>query len=236
MAKFIVVCGIRIAKDFAPETFGRLTSIGHAFMAGGKNSKQVFECVCGNVVVAFVSGVKQGNTTSCGCYQKEASSASNTKHGLSSHPIYGTWVCMISRCYDLNCAGYKDYGGRGITVCDRWRESFANFLSDMGERPKGWSIDRIDNNKGYCPENCRWATSVEQNNNTRRNRILSHDGKTQTMTQWAMELGFSVQAIYDRLRRGWSVERALSEPVNAECRRKATSNDRRRQKLHSLAS
>lgn len=216
MAKFIVVNGIRIASEFEAATHGRLAVIGPAFRIG-RHSKQVFECECGNVIVALVSNVISGNTTSCGCYRKKA----NTKHGNCNHHLYQTWSNMLERCCNPSAHNYHRYGGRGITVCDRWRDNFANFISDMGERPDGCTLDRIDNSKGYEPGNCKWATWVEQNNNTRRNRLLSHNGKTQTMTQWAREFGFEVHTIRDRLRLGWSVERALSEPVQVEYKRKA---------------
>lgn len=216
MAAFILIHGIRVAKDFTPETFGRLTAIGHAFMVG-RRSYQVFECNCGNAIVARVGDVKRGNTQSCGCYRKEVASertvARNTKHGLHKHELYGTWASIIQRCYDPKHQAYPNYGGRGITVCDRWRESFASFLSDMGERPGGCTVDRIDNSKGYEPNNCRWATAQEQHNNTRSNRLLTFNGKTQTVSQWERELGFPVRLIHNRLRLGWPVERALSKPA-----------------------
>ena len=128
---------------------------------------------------------------------------------------------MIARCCNRNARNYHLYGGRGVTVCERWRENFANFLRDMGERPKGCTLDRIDNSRGYEPSNCRWATYEEQANNTRSNRVLVFNGKTQTMTQWEREIGFPKRLIHDRLKRGWTVERALSEPVQEKYRKRA---------------
>jgi len=116
---------------------------------------------------------------------------------------------MLGRCHNPTDNSWARYGGRGIVVCERWRESFLNFAEDMGERPPSHSIDRIDNNGNYEPKNCRWATKKEQCNNTRSNRVLVLDGKAKTMTQWAEELGLSRETIRGRLRRGATVERAL---------------------------
>ena len=220
MAKFILVCGIRIATEFEAETHGRLRSIGPKFLVGDRG-KQVFECDCGEIVVAPVCGVKCGDNVSCGCYKKELTADRSIKHGLYEHPLYSTWEGMIGRCCNRNARSYHLYGGRGVTVCERWRENFANFLRDMGERPKGCTLDRIDNSRGYEPSNCRWATYEEQANNTRSNRVLVFNGKTQTMTQWERELGFPKNLICNRLCRGWTVERALSEPVQEKYRNRA---------------
>jgi hypothetical protein len=121
---------------------------------------------------------------------------------------------MIQRCTNSNYTYYKDYGGRGIKVCDRWLNSFEDFLADMREAPKGLSLDRIDNNGDYTPENCRWATIKEQCNNTRCNHLLTYNGKTQSISQWANELGTKWITLYKRINTyGWSVDRALSTPV-----------------------
>jgi hypothetical protein len=120
---------------------------------------------------------------------------------------------MVRRCYDANSASYDRYGANGIGVCDRWRESFENFLADMGERPDGATIDRIDNARGYEPGNCRWATTAEQARNRTDNHTLTFNGRTMVMTDWAAEIGISVFTLSDRLRRGWSVDRALTTPV-----------------------
>lgn len=119
---------------------------------------------------------------------------------------------MKKRCLNPGHRNFKDYGGRGITVCERWM-TFDNFLADMGERPDGLSLDRINNNAGYSSENCRWATLVEQNCNRRNNTWITYAGKTLTVTEWARELGMKKNALIERLRNGWTVERALSTPV-----------------------
>jgi hypothetical protein len=119
---------------------------------------------------------------------------------------------MKRRCENPRSHAYGDYGGRGIKVCDRWK-TFENFISDMGERPEGMTLERIDVNGNYTPENCRWATTLEQNGNRRTRRLLTLRGKTQSMTEWARETGIDVNVINARLRRGWSDEKTLTTPV-----------------------
>lgn len=133
---------------------------------------------------------------------------------------YKSWFAMKQRCSNPNYHQYMDYGGRGITVCPQWQE-FETFLADMGERPsRRHQLERIDNNKGYAPENVRWATTREQHRNTRANVFLSFNGKTQTLQDWAAEVGLSSVTIGDRIRRGWSAERALTVTPRAETARR----------------
>jgi hypothetical protein len=120
---------------------------------------------------------------------------------------------MKERCHNPTCHAYPLYGGRGITVCERWRNSFDAFLEDMGERPAGMSIDRIDNNKGYEPSNCRWATVIDQSNNRSTNRFLTIDGVSKTVTEWSRYVGKSNAVITERLKRGWSERDAVFEPL-----------------------
>jgi hypothetical protein len=126
---------------------------------------------------------------------------------------YSTWQGMKQRCYNPKCAQYKNYGGRGITVCDEWLNSFAAFVRDMGEKPEGFSIDRIDNDKGYSKENCRWATLEEQARNQRRSVYLEYDGKRMTMREWAVELGRHETTIHSRIRRGYPLELVLAKDI-----------------------
>ena len=118
---------------------------------------------------------------------------------------------MRGRCNNPTHQAWPNYGGRGITVCPEW-DDFAVFIKDMGERPDGLTLERIDNNQGYSPDNCKWATHKEQFSNTRTNHNLTFAGRTQTITQWQEELGFKKTLINNRIRRGWSVERALTTP------------------------
>lgn len=132
----------------------------------------------------------------------------NTRHGMSETPTYYVWVSMIQRCTNPRCVAYPDYGGRGIRVCEPWMD-FANFLADVGEKPERLSLDRIDNSRGYEPGNVRWATSVEQNNNTRWNRRVEHQGRVMTIAQWAKETGAPYHRIYEGLKRGRSMDEIL---------------------------
>ena len=121
---------------------------------------------------------------------------------------YQTWQAMKTRCLNPNSSSYKNYGDRNIKICDKWM-SFEGFFEDMGERPDGYSLDRIDNNKGYSRDNCRWATPAEQNRNTRQNKFLTKNGKTMCMRDWSNETGIPYPTIQDRVRRGWSDDRVL---------------------------
>lgn len=132
------------------------------------------------------------------------------------HPLYGVWKSMRERCNDKHSEGYHNYGGRGIRVCERWNnleDGFQNFILDMGDRPEGHSIDRIDNNGNYSPENCRWATQVQQSNNTRANVILDLDGISRTATEWAEISGVYPDVILWRFRKGWDVKKAIYKPT-----------------------
>ena len=127
--------------------------------------------------------------------------------------IKGIWRDMIRRCYDVRRKEYSRYGGRGIYVCQRWRESFSAFVQDMGERPEGQSIERVNNDLGYSADNCRWATPMEQANNMRANRLIEFQGETRTLAEWGRHLGVSADRIKQRLNKlGWSIEKALTMP------------------------
>jgi hypothetical protein len=139
-----------------------------------------------------------------------SNSCKNLRKKLESG-LLDTWLGIIQRCYCPKNHAYKWYGARGIQVCERWLNPLA-FLSDMGKRPPGTSLDRIDNDGHYSPSNCRWATKEEQNDNTRRTKLVTYNGKTQSIKYWAKEYDISPQRLSERLRRGWTTERALSTP------------------------
>ena len=186
------------------DKYGRLTAIRFDHK---RRSHQcwLFRCDCGNKKVIEVAKVKSGHTKSCGCLQQEKM----TTHGMTYSKEYNSWVGMKQRCLNKNHSSYKDYGGRGITICKRWLK-FENFFADMGEKPEGTSIDRIDNNGNYEPSNCKWATQKQQNNNMRRNHLLTYKNRTMTMSQWAKEMGINYKTLKTRIWRGWSAEKALN--------------------------
>jgi len=151
---------------------------------------------------------------SCGCIVR-VSSGLTTKYPAEFH----AWRNMIRRCTKRDCREFFWYGARGITVCDQWIGSFELFLSDVGPRPtKKHTLEREDNDQGYCPANCRWATRREQSSNTRRNHLVTYLGKTQTVTEWAHELGITPETLFRRLRVGWGQEKAMATPVDARFR------------------
>lgn len=169
---------------------------------GRVNRTVICKCDCGNVVVKRIYCITTGDTKSCGCLSKT--------HGKSGSREHIIWKSMIQRCANKNRQSYKDYGGRGISVCERWKK-FENFLSDMGIAPNGSTIDRIDNDGNYEPSNCRWATHKEQSSNKRCNVVISAYGKTKTAKEWAREIGISEFTIYARVKNGFVGENALSK-------------------------
>lgn len=158
------------------------------------------ECKCGGTVVVTSSNLKTGNTKSCGCW-----SHGKPRHGHTTHRSvsseYATWSSMKQRCLDVAHSAYASYGGRGISVCERWLV-FENFLADMGPRPSGRSLDRIDNDGNYEPSNCRWATAEQQCNNRRNNTRFDFNGKSLTLPQWSRELGIEYHTLKARRKRG----------------------------------
>lgn len=208
---------MRKIKDLVGQKFGLLT-------VTAKTDKRsagsvVWECICscGNIAYVRSGNLHSGHTVSCGCHKRETSSnvCSNifTKHGHGkaglANSTYITWLNMRDRCNNPNNDAYNNYGGRGISVCDEWND-FSNFLADMGERPKGVSIDRINVDLGYFKENCRWATSIEQNNNKRDIHKVCYMGETLTITQLAKRIGAKRKRLYYQLKKhDFNVEKAL---------------------------
>lgn len=193
------------------EVFGRLTIIGPAPKNPGDVHRRVFaRCECGEIRNIMFSLIVTGKTVSCGCYRRAARITHGHARKNRQNSTYACYRDMLTRCTNPNYKEYHLYGGRGINVCNRWRESYQNFLSDMGERPEGMTLERKDYNGDYAPENCRWASVIDQANNKRNNVILEYKGRTQTAAQWARELNISVWNIYSRKRLGWSDEKILT--------------------------
>lgn len=196
-------------KDLTDQVFGRLTATSPSHKTKRRQWHWNCICGCGASCIAASTNLGSGATKSCGCLNKEVATARATTHGRTGTPIYHTWVSMRDRCNNSNNKRYPAYGGRGITVCERW-SSFENFYEDMGERPKGKTLDRKDNNGNYEKDNCRWATKVEQSRNQRTNKMLSYKGKTQCLAAWCEELELPYNRTKLRLTRyNWSVEGAF---------------------------
>jgi hypothetical protein len=156
--------------EYTGVRFTRLQVLGPAESKTGR-SRWFVVCDCGQKLTVLGKSLASGNTKSCGCLNTDMFLSVVVKHGLRSHPLYGTWKTMIQRCTNPNTAAYANYGGRGITVCSRWKSSFQNFLSDMGDKPtKAHTLERANNNKGYTPGNCYWATRKQQAANKRPTR------------------------------------------------------------------
>ena len=181
--------------------FGRLSVLG---VGETKNGHRfwICRCECGNEKQVAHGALKRGSTNSCGCLRSEVTAARMTSHGHAGRNnksrIYKIWAGMVARCTIPTATGYEQYGGAGIAVCERWL-SFENFASDMGEPPAGYSIDRNESSKGYEPENCRWATRQEQNENRKSVRVIEFDGKSMNVTQWAEHLSVTKATLYEAL-------------------------------------
>ena len=178
------------------------------------------KCDCGKRVTKSSMNLTSGDTKSCGC--KTYTGVNRIKHGyarkIRDRAIYHVWGGMIDRCENPNCMNYHRYGGRGIRVCRRWRKSFINFLRDIGERPLGTSLDRKNNNRGYSPSNCRWATRAVQSNNTSRNKFITYRGRRLTLSQWAKRLGLTVGVFWCRLNKmHWSMDKIVKTPPRKLC-------------------
>lgn len=206
--------------DRTGERFGRLVIT--RFIRVDKNWNYIWECKCdcGNIINVRYNNLLNDSTKSCGCLKRERTIERSTKHGLSGGQgnytrLYRIWLNMRRRCNNRRDQDYPYYGGRGIKVCKEW-DNYAAF-HDWAMK-NGYAdhltLDRINNNGDYCPENCRWATRKEQARNTRQNHFITFNGKTMTIAEWAEYLGVSSTVLRTRLYRGWPIERALTRPVN----------------------
>lgn len=199
-------------KDLTGKKFNRLVVLGDSkIRAKNRSVKWKCLCECGNEVLVETSTLVGLKQQSCGCVM--IGMVRHKKHGHTqsqkSSKTYNTWATMKQRCTNPSNPKFKNYGARGIFVCQEWLDSFENFLADMGEAPEGMTLERINVNDGYYKKNCCWASSKTQANNKTNNKILTHMGKSMTVAQWADHLGISFTTLRMRLYRNWSLERAL---------------------------
>lgn len=203
-------------KDFAGKRFGRLTTVKHYGKDKSGNITWVCECDCGNETIVRVASLFCGNTKSCGCLIGDTSRI----HGMDGTPTYRTWDTMKRRCLNPNSISYESYGGRGIKVCKRWLK-FENFYADMGEKPNGTSLDRIDNDGDYEPSNCRWATYKQQARNRSSSRLISYGGKLYTMAELVEKFNINRGTLEHRISvLMWPIEKALTHPLRRTLKHK----------------
>lgn len=203
-------CGC-VRRISVGDRYGRLVVVGPPDNVVPARSRWPCRCDCGEIQQVTERALIRGSTRSCGCLQRE--SARNRKiHGRAGTMEYRVWRAMLDRCTNPRSQSYADYGGRGITVCDRW-QTLDDFIADMGDRPDGMSIERIDNDGPYSPDNCRWATNTEQHRNTRRTKRLTFRNETRCLVEWAQITGINRTTISQRLAKGLSIEDALTQPV-----------------------
>lgn len=206
-------------RDLTGQRFGRLLVLERHGSTRTKQATWLCQCDCGATSVAISLNLGNGNTQSCGCLKRDVAKKQFTTHGMSKTRIHSVWATMIQRCVNPKDKGYFRYGGRGISVCDEWLD-FAAFYRDMGECPPGFSLERKKNNLGYSKENCVWATWREQNNNRRNSRLFFVNGRKINLTQISEQYGISRSGLNRRLGNGWSIERAISTPINTAFRSK----------------
>lgn len=208
--------------DLTGKKFGMLTVLNRAedyiFNSGRRERMWHCKCDCGNEINVFGENLKRGNTISCGCFKREKTKLTKTKHGLSDDRLYYIHGHMKSRCLNKNDKNYKDYGGRGIVICDEWlgENGFINFYnwSISNGYSDGLTIDRIEADGNYEPSNCRWVDMITQENNRTNNHLITYNNKTMTMAMWAKELGINYKTLANRIcTYGWSVEKAFTTPV-----------------------
>lgn len=201
-------------KNLVGRKFGRWTVVG--FPSKGR---MACVCECGTKRSPLVHDVTRGASRSCGCLQREMTGDSCRSHGMSRTIAYLAWASMLSRCYNKNVANYKNYGGRGITVCRRWHK-FENFYADMGERPNGMTLHRINNDGNYTKKNCEWATRSTQNRNRRGLRMIAINGVNKCLKEWSEIYGIHYRAAMARIRIGWPPVLALTVPrIQGSCAR-----------------
>ena len=210
MSKFI---------DLTGKKFNKLTVVKRLENSIGGVSVWLCQCECGNFTTVRGSNIKNGSVKSCGCLLKEGTT---TTHGLSKTKIYGIWNSIKSRCLNPNSESYKRYGARGICVCEEWKNSFESFYLwsiENGYNEK-LSIERIDNDGNYCPQNCKWASRKEQCRNRRSNVVFEYMGEKRILTEWCEILNLDYKLVHNRIHKmGWSFEKSILTPKNSKLER-----------------
>lgn len=201
--------------DLTGERFGRLVVVAYKGQNARKNSMWICNCDCGGGTETTTKCLRSGDSKSCGCIRKENGVRRFTKHGMSRSPEYTAYRHMIDRCQNANHKYFSYYGGRGISVCEKWKQGFEYFFQDMGRRPEGASLERCDVNGDYTPENCRWAlTWYEQMQNKRNNALLTYHSETLCITEWARRQGVPKSTALARAKRGLSFEQVFAGGVS----------------------
>ena len=198
-------------QDITGQKFGKLTVIKRLGLNSSGHSIYLCQCECGNFTKVSRPNLKSGSVKSCGCLLKH----SEKRHGLSKTPLYNSWRDMKIRCYNENSPSYVNYGGRGIKVCEEWLNDFMTFYkwAMANGYKKGLSIDRIDVNGNYEPNNCRWVSMKVQQNNRRNNHYITYRGETHTLMEWSEITGINYDCLKTRINTlKWSIEKALTTP------------------------
>lgn len=209
--------------DLTGQKFGRLTVLYRLHNYHKHGTYWLCLCDCGNLTEVTRCNLRSSHTKSCGCYQLDRAVENGTKHGKSDTRLYSVWQGMKDRCYNKNIIAYEDYGARGIKICNEWLDDFMNFYDWAMDNnyKENLSIDRIDNDKGYSPANCRWATKKQQARNTRRNRNITINDETHCLSEWCEILNINYGTVCQRLYRDhWSVKKALevdNDKYNDNC-------------------
>lgn len=205
-------------RDLTGCNFGRLKVIrrggDYIYPNGRRRPRWECLCSCGNTTVVSANNLIKGVTTSCGCFQKENMSKLKRKHGgyADREPLFSIWCGVRKRCLSPKASNYSNYGGRGISICKEWKDNYDSFRiwSIKNGYRQGLSLDRIDNNSGYSPENCRWTTPIVQQNNRRSNINIAYNGETHTLKEWSRIIGISYSTLYQRYKYGWNIKRMLN--------------------------
>lgn len=195
--------------DLTGKKFGKLTAVSQVGINKSGNALWLCKCDCGGETVAINSNLTRGNSTSCGCISREKTIIRNTKYSHSNHQLYKAWQGIQQRCNDSNCNIYRYYGGKGIKCCERWRDYEAFYSDNILKYKKGLTIDRINTNGDYSPENCRWVSMLIQANNKSNNRIVTAYGYTASLADVCRRFNADYKKTWKRLWRGWKIERAL---------------------------